>query len=208
MGKNVIEVITIPYPIFIQTNYEITFWTQYMSQMNQLLESLLVKTDGQGREFQLVSSKGFKFTAFLEGSFASNDNFENYTGTERIIKHSFTIRVPAYILAPKHPGISTAYRVFHTAPEIVFDNIEIRNQVAEPPPVITSEQKMNEFILSDVTALNEDGMPLREREESNLQTVDDSGGNRKYRSLVSRKPRDGEKISTKRIITQIEETKD
>lgn len=208
IGKNIIEVITIPYPIFIQLNYEITFWTQYMSQMNQLLETLLAKNDGQGREFQLVSNKGFTFTAFLEGAFSSNDNFENYTGTERLIKYSFSIRVPAYILAPRHPGISTPYRVFHTAPEIVFENVEIRNQVAEPPPIIHADQKVNAFILSDISAINDEGMPQKDRTESRIETVVESNGKRRYESLVSRSPRDGEKISTKRIITKIEETQD
>lgn len=208
IGKNIIEVITIPYPIFIQLNYEVTFWTQYMSQMNQLLETLLAKTDGQGREYQLVSNKGFKFTAFLEGSFSSNDNFENYTGTERLIKYSFSIRVPSYILAPRHPGISSPYRVFHTAPEVVFENIEIRNQVAEPPPITHADEKMNAFILSDISATNEDGMPQKDRTESRIETVVKSDGKRKYETLVSRKPRGGEKISPNRIITEIEETKD
>lgn len=208
VGNNIMEIITIPYPIFVQLNYEVTFWTQYMSQMNQLLETMLVKTDGQGREFQIVSSKGFKFTAFLMGTLTSSDNFENFTGTERVIKYTFSIRVPAYILAPRHPGIGTPYRVFHTAPDIVFDEYEIRKQVAEPPPIIGSAEKVNAFILSDVETLNEEGMPRVDRAQNNLGTVENDLGTKQYSSLVTRKPRKGEKIRSGRILTQIEETKD
>jgi hypothetical protein len=208
IGNNIMEIITIPYPIFVQLNYEITFWTQYMSQMNQLLETMLAKTDGQGREFQMISNKGFKFTAFLMGSLASGDNFENFTGTERVIKYSFNIRVPAYILAPRHPGIGTPFRVFHTAPDVVFDEFEIRQQVSEPPPIIYSEQKVNAFILSDVETLTADGMPKVDRSQNNLQTVSSTLGRDQYERLVTRNPRQGEEIDPGRILTQIEETKD
>jgi hypothetical protein len=208
IGNNIMEIITIPYPIFVQLNYEITFWTQYMSQMNQLLETMLAKTDGQGREFQMTSNKGFKFTAFLMGSLTSGDNFENFTGTERVIKYSFNIRVPAYILAPRHPGIGTPYRVFHTAPDVVFDEFEIRQQVSEPPPIINSEQKVNAFILSDVETLTAEGMPRVDRSQNNLETVSSTLGRDQYERLVTRKPRQGEEIDPGRILTQIEETKD
>lgn len=208
IGNNIFEVITIPYPVFIQLNYEVTFWTQYMSQMNQLLETLLVKTDGQGREFQLVSNKGFTFTAFLMGPMSSGDNFENFTATERIIKYSFSIRVPAYILAPRHPGISTPYRVFHSAPDIVFENYEIRQQVAHPPSKIYANDKVNSFILSDVEILNSDGELKVRRDTNQLETVVDEQGTKRYQPLVTREPRSGEKIDSGRILTQLEETKD
>lgn len=208
IGNNIIETITIPYPIFIQLNYEITFWTQYMLQMNQLLETMLAKTDGQGREFQITSNKGFTFTAFLMGTLASGDNFENFSGTERVIKYNFSIRVPSYILAPKHPGLGTPYRVFHTAPEVVFNEYEIRKQVSDPTPIVDADAKINAFILTDVVSLTEDGTQSLERSQSNLETVVDDNGIRKYEKLVTRNPRKGEKIAPERILTKIEETKD
>jgi len=208
IGNNIIECITIPYPIFIQLNYEITFWTQYMLQMNQLLETMLAKTDGQGREFQITSNKGFNFTAFLMGTLTSGDNFENFSGAERVIKYSFSIRVPSYILAPRHPGISTPYRVFHTAPDIVFDEYEIKKQVSNPLPLIDADAKINAFILTDVASLTEDGVLSAERSQNNLKTVVDNDGIKKYENLLDRPPRKGEKISSERILTKLEETKD
>ena len=208
ISNNIIEVITIPYPVFIQLNYEITFWTQYMTQMNQLLETLLIKTDGQGREFLLTSNKGFQFTAFLVGTFGSSDNFENFSGTERVIKYTFSIRVPAYILSPNHPGVSTPYRVFHTAPDILFDDYEISQQVAVPPPKIHAADKINSFILTDTEVLNEDGSVKTDRDALQVQTVVNESGRRVYEKLVTRSIRPGEKINTSRVIRQLEETKD
>ena len=206
VSNNIFEVITIPYPIFIQLNYEITFWTQYMSQMNQILETLLIKTTGQGREFQIVSNKGFTFTAFLMGTMSSGDNFENFTATERIIRYTFSIRVPAYILAPRHPGLGTPARVFQTAPDVVFDTYEIRQQVSEPVHVETAETRVNKFALSDVETLDDAGRPISDRSKETLETVI-KDPNPEYQSLVKRSPRSGEKIAAGRIIKGIETTK-
>lgn len=206
ISNNIFEVITIPYPIFVQLNYEITFWTQYMSQMNQILETMLIKTSGQGREFQIVSNKGFTFTAFLMGTLTSGDNFENFTATERIIRYTFSIRVPAYILAPRHPGLGNPARVFQTAPDVVFDTYEIRQQVAEPVHVETAETRVNKFSLSDVETLDDTGRPITDRNKETMETVI-SDPNPKYQSLVKRSPRSGEKISAGRIIKDIETTK-
>ena len=207
LGDNIFEVITVPYPIFIQMNYNITFWTQYMSQMNQLLESLLIKTDGQGREFHLVSNKGFKFTAFLQGSFTSGDNFENYTDDERIIRYSFDIRVPAYILAPRHPGLGTPFRRFQSAPNIQFEFDEIRRQVAEPPESLRAEERVNAFILTDVEVMTDEGVLSRPRGESRLQTVVQTAEGKEYQKLVTEPPRQGELIDDGRIVKKIEDAK-
>lgn len=206
VSNNIFEVITVPYPIFVQLNYEITFWTQYMSQMNQLLETMLVKTTGQGREFQIVSDKGFTFTAFLMGTLTSGDNFENFTATERIIRYTFSVRVPAYILAPRHPGLGTPTRVFQTAPDVVFDTYEIRQQVSEPMRTETAADRVNRFALSDVETLDESGHPIADRSLETLETVVRDPTPR-YETLVKRSPRDGEQIDEGRIIKNVETTK-
>ena len=207
LGDNIFEIITVPYPVFIQVNYNVTFWTQYMSQMNQLLETLLIKTDGQGREFHLISNKGFKFTAFLQGSFTSGDNFDNYTDDERIIRYSFDIRVPAYILAPRHPGLGTPFRRFQSAPNIQFEFDEIRRQVAEPPESLRGEDRVNAFILTDVEVLTDDGTLSRPRAESRLQTVVQTQEGKEYQKLVTEPIRQGELIDDGRIVKKIEDTK-
>lgn len=175
--------------------------------MNQLLESLLIKTDGQGREFHLVSNKGFKFTAFLQGSFTSGDNFENYTDDERIIRYSFDIRVPAYILAPRHPGLGTPFRRFQSAPNIQFEFDEIRRQVAEPPESLRAEERVNAFILTDVEVMTDEGVLSRPRGESRLQTVVQTAEGKEYQKLVTEPQRQGELIDDGRIVKKIEDAK-
>lgn len=205
LNNNIYEIITIPYPIFIQVNYNVVFWCQYMQQMNQMLETMLIKTTGIGREFQMTTDKGYKFTAFLQGSFTSNDNFEEYSGDERIVKCSFDIRVPAYILAPKHPGLGTPFRSFQSAPTINFEINQINQDVNEKPIIPGSEAAIREFILSDVNLINDDGTTNQSRSESSLQTVVETSGKKKYENLVYRDPKAGESIEYGRIVKKIEQ---
>lgn len=205
LNNNIYEIITVPYPIFIQVNYNVVFWCQYMQQMNQMLETMLIKTTGIGREFQMITDKGYKFTAFLQGSFTSNDNFDEYSGDERIVKCSFDIRVPAYILAPKHPGLGTPFRSFQSAPTINFEINQINQDVNEKPIIPGSEAATREFILSDVNLINDDGTTNQSRSESSLQTVVETSGKKKYENLVYRDPKAGESIEYGRIVKKIEQ---
>ena len=176
-----------------------------MQQMNQMLETMLIKTTGIGREFQMITDKGYKFTAFLQGSFTSNDNFDEYSGDERIVKCSFDIRVPAYILAPKHPGLGTPFRSFQSAPTINFEINQINQDVNEKPIIPGSEAATREFILSDVNLINDDGTTNQSRSESSLQTVVETSGKKKYENLVYRDPKAGESIEYGRIVKKIEQ---
>lgn len=207
LGQNIFEIITIPYPQFIGMTYNVVFWTQYMIQMNQLLETMMMKFDGQGHEFQISTSKGYKFTAFVQGPFSNNDNFDNYTDEERIIKYSFDIKVPAYILAPEHPGLSSPFRTFQSAPEINFGIYDSRTQIAEEPPVPGSDAHLNKFILSDINHLNEDGNPHLERGEDLVKAVVTTNKKKEYQRIIYTDIKSGEQVIPARKVTFAEDEK-
>jgi len=207
LGQNIFEIITIPYPQFIGLTYNVVFWTQYMSQMNQLLESMMMKFDGQGHEFQIESTSGYKFTAFVQGPFGNNDNFDDYTNDERIIKYSFDIKVPAYILAPRHPGLPTPFRTFQSAPEVVFGIYDARTQIAEEPVQPGANAKLNRFILTDATHLDENGQPHLLRGEDRVKAVVTSGKRNEYQKIIYRDIRSGEQVISARKVTFIEDEK-
>ena len=60
---NIWEVITIPAPQFYHASYEITFWTQYTTHMNQLIEQLMSAYLPQGNCFKITTPKGYWFVA-------------------------------------------------------------------------------------------------------------------------------------------------
>ena len=59
ISNNIFEIITIPYPTFITLTYEVTFWTQYMQNMNQLLEILFSQFSGQDHAFKICRIRRF-----------------------------------------------------------------------------------------------------------------------------------------------------
>jgi len=62
--RNVYEIITMPNPRFFTATYDITFWTQYLGQMNLLMEALMSSyNNGTNRSFRIESDKGYWFSA-------------------------------------------------------------------------------------------------------------------------------------------------
>lgn len=110
----VIETLTIPYPDFCNIFYEITIWTQFQAQMNEILEkifysynirdSFVIPVDYDGKE---PKGDGYYFVGFREGDLPSQSNVEEFTDQERIIKYTYNVKIPAYlILDPKDEALS------------------------------------------------------------------------------------------------------
>jgi len=112
--KVVREYLTIPFPDFFQIYYEISIWAQYHQQMNQILENIFYNYDHLDSfvmpvEYDGKEPKGdsYYFVGFREGNISPGSNTEEFTGQERIIKYSYTIRTPVYLmLDPKSESLS------------------------------------------------------------------------------------------------------
>lgn len=121
-GQNIWEIITIPSPQFFTATYEITFWTQYTIHMNQLLQKLMSSylPTGNGN-LRLDSPKGYWFVAkVLNNQFTPEDNADDMSDQERILKYKFSVKVPGYIVASDSPGVLPAFRRFVSAPMVAF----------------------------------------------------------------------------------------
>lgn len=110
----IIEYTTIPFPDFCTINYEITFWTQYNTQMNELLEKVFYKYEWMDSFVMPVEYDGKKprgdsyyFVGFREGAITKESNDDNFTDQERLLRYSYKIKVPAYlILDPDDEALS------------------------------------------------------------------------------------------------------
>ncbi len=210
LTNNIYEYITVPYPKFIGVSYNVIFWTQYMQEMNQLIETFMMKFDGQAPEFILETNKGYKFTAFIQNTFSNNDNFDDFTSDERIIKMSFDIKVPGYIIAPEHPGLPSPYRRFVSAPQINFDVWEQNAPLVTEPDANRAGEIIDKFTLTDVAVLNNNGNEVTRRGEENLRVIEniqnpfDGQTQAKYLKVTSRVPKAGETILTAQKIKKID----
>ena len=122
--KNVFEVITMPTPRFFTATYDVTFWAQYLQQMNNLVEALITSYNNNvARTFKIETDKGYWFLATVDSSLSDTNNFDGYNDEERLIKTTFSIKVTGYIINPKYPGAPSPFRRFVSAPKVQFETV-------------------------------------------------------------------------------------
>lgn len=207
LGQNIFEIITIPYPDFFVAKYEITFWTQYTMHMNQLIEVMISNFSGQGMEFQIESKDGYQFVAYVEGSLSSGDNFEDYSSDERLIRYSFNVDVPGYLIASAQPGLPTPFRRFISAPQIEFNLLQTSGDLTRELGQTSDENNIDKFILSEVEDVDSRGSQSLRRGETGVgitETVEDpfsTGTKKRFLKVLTRDQRSGEStISTRSVI--------
>ena len=124
--KNIIEVITIPPVKYYTSTYEITFWAQYTQQMNDMLMAMMsVYQNNHKRTFRLETDKGYWFVGYVGDSLSPGNNFDDFTDAERLVRYSFEVTVPGYVVGGDYPGAEPFLRKFVSAPEISFDATQV-----------------------------------------------------------------------------------
>tara|TARA_B100000927_G_scaffold289852_1_gene287304 strand:+ start:994 stop:2217 length:1224 start_codon:yes stop_codon:yes gene_type:complete len=122
LDRNIIETIEIPPVKYFGAVYEVSVWSSFTQQMNNILEVILNSyTLNPGQQFQLESDKGYKFSGFLDGNISQDTNYAEFTDAERYIKYNFSLNATGYIIAPNILGGKTALRSFVSAPEVIFE---------------------------------------------------------------------------------------
>ena len=127
-GNNIFEIITMRPPKYFTGSYEVTFWAQYTMQMNDMLMAMMSLYQSYGqRTFKLETDKGYWFVGYVGDDLSSGDNFSDSTDNERLIRYSFDITVPAYLVGDGYPTSRKTISRFVSAPEINF-SYDIPNQ--------------------------------------------------------------------------------
>ena len=122
LSKNIFEFIEIP-PIKQYTaSYEITFWSQYTQQMNSMLTVMMNGyVENRRRTYVIETAEGYRFTAYVDASLTPQNNFDDFTDSERLVKYTFNMSVTAYLVAAQEPGMPVPFRKTVSAPEVSFD---------------------------------------------------------------------------------------
>jgi hypothetical protein len=169
LDGNIFEIITIPFPEFFTITYNITFWSQYQLQMNSMIEQFMASYHAQGRTFRLTTDKGYWFEGFVDGSFEADNNFQEYTEEERIIRYTATMRATGYLVAPQKEGQRSPFRKFLSAPSIEFDISSYPAGLELPRPSNEKAGHENNFILNDLINLDESGNEVTTRNHSPIK---------------------------------------
>lgn len=93
------EIYTTRVPDQYMLTYEVSIWSSYMAEMNEIIEKI-------GQEYDYLSVKSFKFessdkfywVAFQDDGLTDESNLEDYSDSERIIRRNIVFNVPGYIL--------------------------------------------------------------------------------------------------------------
>jgi hypothetical protein len=120
-SRNVFETLVIPSPQFYTAQYDVTIWAQYTTHMNQILQQIISSFLPQGNCWKLQLDNGYWFVAKVDqNSYTADNNVDDYSQEERIIKYKYNIKVPAYILATDTPGAPVPVRRYLSNPVISF----------------------------------------------------------------------------------------
>lgn len=208
--NNIFEIIQIPYPIQFAIEYDVVFWSQYMVQMNQLKETFLSRIPGTASEFKIINEKGYEYVIKLTESFTDNNNFDDYTSDERVLKTSFKLTAVGYIINPTHSGIPNGLKSYFSAPFIEFgyysSNSQVilreQNNLQTTDNILTDIQTMEEITRENIRGQsNEEVLKVQFNPFSNSES-------KSYGKISTRNQRAGETVASlievKKIDTQHE----
>jgi hypothetical protein len=94
--KTVYEHYSIPIPVYIWVEYKVLVRTEYQTQMNDILASMV--TPLGGANYFLVEQDGWKYECFLEDDLAFENNSDDFQEEERLFKSEIKISVLGYII--------------------------------------------------------------------------------------------------------------
>ena len=211
-GKHIYEVITIPFPHFINVSYEVVFWTSYTLHMNQMIEKFVSSYTGTRNQFKIESDKGYWFVAYPDNTLSNRDNFEDFADSERIVRYAFNMTVPGYIVAPESPGSMRPFRKFVSAPDINFGVFTANAPIVNHPEGLPNPTgDIDKFILNDVNEIDAAGNIIDDERFSYLKaktavknpfTGDDQV---EYLKILTTNQRKGETVVSARIVTKIDD---
>lgn len=206
LGRNIFEIITIPFPIRYVATYDVTIWTSYQSHMNSIIERIMTNYDGQGRTYKLSIEKGYYFVAYFEDDIQTEDNSEDFTNDERVHKYTFRVSVPAYLVANKNGGDSIPLRKFYSAPQLSFGIYD--GFFSEKAERITPSGDPNDFILNNINNLDSKANEIKRLNDLFQQQImqDPFSGKEetKFVRIKRRNARHGETTISSKKLTDIE----
>ena len=133
LKNNIFEVIELPPVQFITATYEITVWAQYVQQMNDIMMAIMSNMQSySGRTFRLETKKGYTFVGYLDSNFDPGNNFDDFTDAERIIRTTFSMKVPGYLLGETYTGAPSKLRSSLSAPQLTFEMNFLNGDVQIP----------------------------------------------------------------------------
>jgi hypothetical protein len=94
--KTVYQIATIPLPVYIEIDYEISLRSEYQQQMNQMLTPFI--NLGRAINYFVVSRDGHRYECFLQGELGIDNNISEMTEEQRNYETVVNIKTLGYIV--------------------------------------------------------------------------------------------------------------
>lgn len=150
LSNNIYETLTIPPIKYYTATYSISLWAQYTQEMNDMIMIIMsLYQNNHRRTFKLETNKGYWFVGYVGSDLSSENNSDDFTDSERIIRYNFDIKVNAYIVAPQYQGSPAYIRRYVSAPTVEFSTFASSGKlVTQGSTPFNSDP--NKFILEDL----------------------------------------------------------
>ena len=116
--KVIIQTLSIPIPVYVEVEYKINIKTEYQQQMNDLLAPFIART-GQINSF-VMKRNGHRYEAFIQPSFAHNNNMSNLNEDIRMFSTDINIKVLGYLIGEGENDDRQLVRIDENIVELTF----------------------------------------------------------------------------------------
>ena len=122
LGNNIYEIYEIPPPVYFTASYEVTIWTQYMQEMNNVIAVIGTESHFNAKKsFRIETPKGYYFIAYFEDAISNASNFDDFSEEERIVRSTMTVKVSGYFLGQSYVSSPNKIRRYVSSPQVSFD---------------------------------------------------------------------------------------
>lgn len=94
--KIVYETITIPLPIYVSIDYEITIRTEYQQQMNDLITPFVTRPGGIN--YILIKNENHRYEGFIKQDFSHNNNLSSFSNEERRFETKINVEILGHLI--------------------------------------------------------------------------------------------------------------
>jgi hypothetical protein len=124
--KVVVQILSIPIPVYVNVDYKIIIKTEYQQQMNDLIEPFVTRT-GQINSF-VMKRNGHLYEAFIDQGFTHSNNISNLGEDLRMFTTEVTIKVLGYLIGEGENDDRPLVRIDENAVVVTYPGEEA------PPP--------------------------------------------------------------------------
>ena len=176
-----------------------------------MLQTVFRKYQGQGHEIPIETSAGYELVAFFSKTFSLDSNFTDFTNEERMVKYTFGITIPGYIINPKSmKGIPNQLRSYLSAPTINFGYKGAVNKIVlrDKNPIKEKDQNLNKNILTDLNNIKEIKENKRGETSEEIQFFETNPFTKskkvQFSKILGKNKRTGESVISPLVVKDIE----